>query len=398
LGSVEDAAERAVPDGESRFIASTIDRIAEVPAYKWDDLAGNDNPFVSHALLCALETSGSATSRTGWLPQHLLLENDGKLIGAVPLYLKGHSQGEYVFDHGWAHAYERAGGDYYPKLQASVPFSPVPGPRLLAGDGPGSDDVRRTLLSALETICERMGVSSVHLTFCARNDWQMAGGAGWIQRMGQQFHWHNRGYGDFDDFLGALVSRKRKAIRKERRAVAEAGITVSALTGAEIQPRHWDAFFEFYTSTYDRKWGLPYLTRAFFDEAQQTMGEQVVLIIAERDGRSIAGALNFRGKDALFGRNWGCAEDHRFLHFECCYYKAIEYAIDHGLARVEAGTQGPHKIQRGYLPSPTYSAHFIPDRAFRRAVEDFCAEEREMVADDIDAYGEHSPYRDDGGD
>ncbi|MEK9661576.1 MAG: GNAT family N-acetyltransferase [Alphaproteobacteria bacterium] len=388
-----------MPDGEGAVTARIIEHIADVPSADWDALAGDDNPFVSHGFLNALEVTGCATGRTGWLPQHMIMEDSaGRLIGAVPLYLKNHSQGEYVFDHGWAHAFERAGGDYYPKLQASVPFSPVTGPRLLAGAGAGTLEIQFAMARTLETFCERMNISSVHVTFPTRGEWQVLGEAGWIQRRGRQFHWHNRGYESFDDFLGALMSRKRKSIRKERREVAEAGITVRALTGDEIEPRHWDAFYRFYIDTYDRKWGYPYLTREFFQVLQDTLPDKVVLVIAEHDGRPVAGAINLKGKHALYGRNWGCIEDHRFLHFECCYYQAIEFAIAHGLDTVEAGTQGPHKIQRGYLPTETYSAHFVRHAGLRDAIERFCEEESREVDYEIMAYGDHSPYRQDGTD
>lgn len=384
-----------MPDGQDSFVARTVERIAEVPATSWDTLSGSDNPFVSHVFLDILEESGSAGARAGWLPRHLLIEDaKGRLVAACPLYLKNHSQGEYVFDHGWAHAWERAGGTYYPKLQVAVPFSPVPGPRLLVGTGNDAPALRRALASTLETLTERLDVSSVHVTFPEKADWEALGEAGWVQRVGRQFHWSNAGYGSFDDFLGALSSRKRKNIRKERRAIAEAGIEVHALSGAEIAPRHWDAFYRFYQDTYDRKWGHPYLTRQCFDLLQQRMGDAVVLVMAFRGGKPIAGALNLKGPNALFGRNWGCAEDIPFLHFECCYYKAIDYAIAHGLARVEAGTQGPHKIQRGYMPVETYSAHYIPDRGFRTAVARFCeAERREIEAEMVLIADEYSPFR-----
>lgn len=386
-----------MPDADGAVTARIIDRIADVPAADWDALAGDENPFVSHGFLQALEATGCATQEAGWLPQHLVMEDStGRLIGAVPQYLKGNSQGEYVFDHGWAHAFERAGGEYYPKLQASVPFSPVTGPRLLAGDGPGTIEVQFALARTLETFCERMGVSSVHVTFPTRPEWQLLGEAGWIKRRGRQFHWKNDGYATFDDFLRALMSRKRKTIKKERRAVADSGIVVQALTGDAIEPRHWDAFYRFYIDTYDRKWGYPYLTREFFQVLQDTLPDKVVLIMASRDGRPIAGALNLMGKRALYGRNWGCNEDLPFLHFECCYYKAIEFAIANGLETVEAGTQGPHKIQRGYLPTETYSAHFIRHEGLRDAIARFCVEESREVDYEIAAYGEHSPYRKDG--
>jgi len=387
-----------LPDGQDSFVARTVERIADVPAASWDALAGHDNPFVSHGFLNILEESGSAGARAGWLPRHLLIEDaKGRLVAACPLYLKTHSQGEYVFDHGWAHAWERAGGTYYPKLQVAVPFSPVPGPRLLVGAGKDAAALRRALASTLETLTERLDVSSVHVTFPEEADWRALGEAGWVQRVGRQFHWTNAGYGSFDDFLGALSSRKRKNIRKERRAIVEAGIEVRALSGAEIAPRHWDAFYRFYQDTYDRKWGHPYLTRQCFDLMQERMGDAVVLVMAFRGGKPVAGALNLKGPTALFGRNWGCAEDIPFLHFECCYYQAIDYAIAHGLQRVEAGTQGPHKIQRGYMPVETYSAHYIPDAGFRAAVARFCeAERREIEAEMALIEVEYSPYRKDG--
>ena len=399
-----------MPDGAGPVTARVVDRLDEVPAAAWDACAGADNPFVSHAFLQALEASGSVSAQSGWLPHHLLLEDgDGRLLGAVPMYLKGHSYGEYVFDHGWANALEQAGGSYYPKLQVAAPFTPVTGPRLLAAPERAAgrtDDVRALLVQALEKVAARLGVSSVHVTFPTEAEWALLGAAGWVQRTGQQYHWYNHGYATFDDFLGALVSRKRKAIRKERRAVAEQGITVRALGGpgrgrggeggaggGAIEPRHWDAFHRFYVSTYDRKWGYPYLTREFFEIIDATMPDQVVLVLAEHDGVPVAGALNLRGTDALFGRNWGCAGDYKFLHFEACYYQAIDYAIAHGLARVEAGTQGPHKLQRGYVPVPTYSAHWIANKSFREAVARFCASETAMVAEELLDQAEYSPYR-----
>ncbi|MGE0253799.1 MAG: GNAT family N-acetyltransferase [Alphaproteobacteria bacterium] len=384
-----------LPDGQDSLVARTVERIADVPAASWDALTDGDNPFVSHTFLHCLEESGSAGPRAGWIPRHLVIEDaKGRLAAACPLYLKSHSQGEYVFDHGWAHAWERAGGTYYPKLQVAVPFSPVPGPRLLVGGGADAAALRRALASTLETLAERLDVSSVHVTFPDKADWEALGAAGWIQRVGRQFHWANAGYRDFDDFLAALSSRKRKNIRKERKAIADAGIEVRALSGTDIAPRHWDAFYRFYQDTYDRKWGHPYLTRQCFDLLQHRMGDSVVLVMAFRGERPIAGALNLKGPTALFGRNWGCAEDVPFLHFECCYYQAIDYAIAHGLQRVEAGTQGPHKIQRGYMPVETYSAHYIPDRGFRAAVARFCeAERREVEAEMALIEEEYSPFR-----
>jgi uncharacterized protein len=350
-----------MPDGDTELSARIVEHIADIPADTWEKLAGDDNPFVSHQFLHALEETGCATNEAGWLPQHIVVEEaNGNIVAAAPMYLKSHSQGEYVFDHGWAHAWERAGGRYYPKMQVAAPFSPVTGPRLLAGTGPDSDDARLTLLRALETVCKKLEVSSVHVTFCTEREHQLMGIADWIPRVGRQFHWHNRGYETFDDFLGALTSRKRKMIRKERARVSDQGIRVRPLTGDEIRPEHWDAFYQFYVDTYDRKWGYPYLTREFFEAAQARLGHKIVLVMADMDGLPVAGALNLKGSDALYGRNWGCLGDFRFLHFEACYYQAIEYAIDNKLSTVEAGTQGPHKIQRGYEPVPTYSGHYIP--------------------------------------
>jgi hypothetical protein len=307
--------------------------------------------------------------------------------------MKGHSQGEYVFDHGWAQAFERAGGRYYPKLQAAVPFTPVPGPRLFARPGPFEDGVRDAMIDMLAKIAGDNRISSVHATFCTEADWKRFGEHGWLLRLGQQYHWHNNGYSCFDDFLAALASRKRKGIRKEREAVRREGLTVRALTGAEIKPHHWDAFFAFYMDTGGRKWGSPYLTRAFFDILGSTMADKVVLVMAEADGRPVGGALNLMGDDTLYGRYWGCLESHAFLHFEACYYQAIDYAITHGLQRVEAGAQGDHKIQRGYVPVPTFSAHWVVDSGFRRAIEDYLKRERPAVEQEIEGLKQYSPFR-----
>jgi predicted N-acyltransferase len=370
--------------------------IAEIPAAEWDACAGDHNPFVSHAFLAALEESGSATARTGWLPQHLALRGaGGRLLACAPCYAKSHSQGEYVFDHGWAHAFERAGGTYYPKLQVCAPFSPVPGPRLLvradAGLGPG------TLGRALAQACGELGMSSAHVTFCGQGEWAALGEAGWLRRLGTQFHWQNEGYASFDEFLGSLASRKRKAIRRERREAAEAGLTLRTLRGTEITPRHWASFHKFYRSTVDKKWGRSaYLTSRFWPMLGERLGDRVVLMVAEKDGVPVAGALNLVGRDALFGRNWGAIVDVPFLHFELCYYRAIEFAIEHGLPRVEAGAQGEHKIQRGYLPSPTYSAHWIEHLGFRRAVADFLDRERRAMEEEMAALATLSPFRKDG--
>ncbi|HTS92929.1 MAG TPA: GNAT family N-acetyltransferase [Stellaceae bacterium] len=383
-----------MPDGGDPARVRVVEHLAEVPPAEWDACAGADNPFLSHAFLEALEASGSATAKTGWLPQHVLVEDaDGRLIGAVPLYLKSHSYGEYVFDHGWADAFERAGGSYYPKLLVAVPFTPVPGPRLLVRAG-ASADVEETLIAALLEIAKAHGVSSVHVTFPPRAQWERLGAAGFLQRTGQQFHWENRGYASFDDFLAALNSRKRKQIRRERRDAMAEGLEIDTLSGGALEPRHWDAFHRFYRSTTDRKWGGAYLTREFFDLLHARLADRVVLMLARQGKRYVAGALNLLGRDTLYGRNWGATVDIPFLHFELCYYRALDFAIERGLKRVEAGAQGAHKIQRGYLPTPTYSAHWIRDRSFRTAVEKFLAREREAVAAEMQELGEElSPFR-----
>lgn len=340
----------------------------------------NPNPFVSHAFLSALERSGSATAKTGWAGRHLLVEDaEGRVIGAAPCYLKSHSRGEYVFDFGWAEAYAQAGGRYYPKLQASVPFTPVTGPRLLASGSADAARVRSTLLNALVELCRISDASSVHITFPTEEEWRALGGHGWLQRTDQQFHWLNQDYGTFAAFLAALASRKRKTIARERREALDPGITVHWLTGTDLTEAVWDAFFAFYMDTGSRKWGRPYLTRSFFSMIGETMRDDILLIMAKRAGRYIAGAINFIGLDTLFGRHWGAIEHHPFLHFELCYYQAIEFAIAHKLARVEAGAQGEHKIARGYVPVTTYSAHYIADPALRRAIANYLARERLYV-------------------
>lgn len=389
-----------MPDSSEQqaVTVKVVQSIAEIPATEWDDCAGPDHPFVRHSFLEALEHSGSVGTEAGWVPHHLVVEDEaGRAIGAAPAYLKGHSYGEYVFDHGWADAYERAGGSYYPKLQCAVPFTPVTGPRLLVRpDPPAPFTVERiadALTQGLMQVTERYGISSLHVTFPTRPEWERFGGHGMLQRIGRQYHWQNEGYGSFDDFLAALASRKRKAIRKERRAVAESDLQIRTLSGAQIEPHHWDAFYAFYKDTGGRKWGVPYLTKGFFHRIGETMPERIALVMAERDGKPIAGALNLIGTDCLYGRNWGCIEDHPFLHFEACYYRAIDFAIERGLARVEAGAQGEHKIQRGYVPTETYSAHHIPDPHFRRAVEDFLTRERMMVAHEIAGLSEYAPFR-----
>jgi len=368
--------------------------VSEIDAVDWDRLAGTGNPFTSHAFLTLLEESGSVGGRSGWSPLPLVIEDEaGAPAAALPAYLKTHSQGEYVFDHGWAQALERAGGRYYPKLQVAIPFTPVPGSRLFARPGPLADAVRDAMIEMLAKIAGDNGISSVHATFCNEEEWRRFGAHGWLQRLGQQYHWHNDGYGCFDDFLAALTSRKRKAIRKERESVRREGLSVRALSGSDIEPEHWDAFFAFYMDTGGRKWGTPYLTRSFFDILGETMSDKVVLVLAEADGRPVGGALNLKGDDTLYGRYWGCLESHAFLHFEACYYQAIDYAITHGLQRVEAGAQGEHKMQRGYLPVKTFSAHWIVDPAFRRAVDEYLKRERPAVEQEIEGLMLSSPFK-----
>jgi uncharacterized protein len=382
-----------MPDGSDALAVKVVSRIAEVPVADWDACAGS-NPFVGHAFLNALEESGSVSAETGWLPQHLVLPDPkGGLLGCAPLYLKNHSYGEYVFDWNWADAYERAGGRYYPKLQCSVPFTPATGPRLLVNPNAERSEVEAGLVAAMLELTQRHKASSLHITFPPKEQYETLGSFGLLQRLGVQYHWQNRGYDSFDDFLADLTSRKRKAIRKERRKVAESGIRLRPLCGAEIEPRHWDAFFEFYLATADRKWGQPYLTREFFHLLGAKLAERVVLVMADFEGELVAGALNLKSDDTLFGRNWGALGRFDFLHFEACYYQAIDYAIAHGLQRVEAGAQGEHKIQRGYLPMPIYSAHWIEDSGFRDAVAHFLEREREAMEYEIAALGEQSPFR-----
>ncbi|KRB80856.1 hypothetical protein ASE00_17745 [Sphingomonas sp. Root710] len=355
----------------------------------WDACAGHDNPFVSHDFLSALEDSGSAVARTGWQPVPIAIDGpDGRPAAILPAYAKSHSQGEYVFDHGWADAWQRAGGDYYPKLQIAAPFSPVPGPRLLLRD----PSLAAPLIAAAEMVVRNNELSSAHATFVEPGQIGLFEDAGWLIRTDRQFHWSNRGYASFDDFLGQLTSRKRKAIRKERAAAVE-GLEIVHLSGDAIEERHWDAFWQFYQDTGARKWGRPYLSRAFFTLLGQRMADRVLLIMALRDGTPIAGALNLIGADALYGRNWGCIEEVPFLHFELCYYQAIEAAIARGLQRVEAGAQGEHKLARGYEPVPTFSAHFIPNPGFRKAVADYLERERAAVAMNITDLAEYTPFK-----
>jgi uncharacterized protein len=406
----------------SEIILEAVSSVSRIPAEDWDACAnprpdpGADNglerlaspgsagyscanstfsynPFVSHAFFSALEASGSACARTGWGPRHLVARLDGAIAGIVPCFLKSHSQGEYVFDRGWADAYERAGGRYYPKLQVSVPFTPAAGPRLMIRDGVDRERIRTALASGLVALCGVTKASSVHVTFAPEAEWKFLAENGFLQRNDQQFHWHNQSYRCFDDFLASLNSRHRKAIRRERRDALVDGITIHALTGNDITEDAWDAFFAFYMETGSRKWGRPYLTRSFFSLIGESMAEDVALIMAKRNGRWIAGAINFIGSDTLFGRNWGAIEHHPFLHFEVCYYQAIDLAIRRGLKNVEAGAQGEHKIARGYLPQTTYSAHYIADPGLRRAISDYLRHERAYVAEAGRELTEAGPFR-----
>jgi predicted N-acyltransferase len=381
------------PKSESSGLQLSLHKsIHDIAAEAWDLCAGSQNPFVSHGFLAAVEDSGSASARTGWMPQHAALRDEsGTLLACAPMYAKSHSYGEYVFDHGWARAFEQAGGDYYPKLQVAAPFSPVPGPRLLVR--PGSALPLRAMGDALAHACRKLQLSSVHVTFCSETEYEALGACGWLQRLGVQYHWHNHGFGSFDDFLDSLTSRRRKSIRRERRDVNACGLVFKTLQGDAITPDIWRAFYRFYESTVDRKWGSAYLTEQFFPLLGKMLGDRVVLMIAEHGGKPIAGALNLLGSDALFGRNWGCLADFPFLHFELCYYRAIEFAIERKLARVEAGAQGEHKIQRGYLPAATYSAHYIPHPGLRRAVAAFLDQERAARVQDMEALAELSPFR-----
>jgi len=383
-----------MPDGRNLITIKVINSINQVDPVEWNACAGSENPFVSHAFLNALEQSGAVQAETGWSPHHLIMvDQSNRLYGAAPLFLKSHSQGEYVFDHGWADAYERAGGRYYPKFFSAVPFTPVTGPRLLVRPDAATGEVEASLCAGMIELAERYEISSIHVTFLPESQRSSFEGAGFLIRHSHQYHWQNRDYKSFDDFLASLTSRRRKTIRKERERIAKAGITFEAHTGAALTSRHWDTFYEFYTDTYDRKWGFPYLNREFFELLNNTMAERIVLITAYEDGRPIAGAFNLLCSNAIYGRNWGCNHRYKFLHFEACYYQAIEFAIKHGLDRVEAGTQGPHKIQRGYEPVQTYSAHWIRDSGFRNAVENFLQREKEMEADEMGYLGEHTPYR-----
>ena len=377
-----------------------VEGLAQVSPTAWDACAGTDNPFLSFAFLSALEDAGCVMRENGWTPRHVLIKDaDGALLACTPLYLKGNSMGEYVFDWGWAEAYERAGGTYYPKLVSGVPFTPVTGPRLLVrGDlSPAlGASLKSQLVGAMAGAAQGAGLSSLHVNFIPGDDAPVFKDAGYLSRVGLQYHWDNRGYGTYDDFLAQLSSRKRKALKKERRTATEDGaIHIERLRGDAITTRHWDALFEFYVDTSTRKWGQPYLNRAFFQLLGERMADRVLLVMAMRDDEIIAGALNLIGTDALYGRYWGCREDVRYLHFEVCYHQAIDAAIELGLSRVEAGAQGEHKIARGYLPTVTHSAHFIPDKGFRQAVAQFLDHEQRAIMHEHELLLQESPYRQD---
>ncbi|MBL8563545.1 MAG: N-acetyltransferase [Gemmobacter sp.] len=372
--------------------ASLAPGFAAIPAAEWDALAQGGDPFTTHRFLLALETSGSIGPGTGWEAHPLLIHRDGRLIAAAPMFAKSHSQGEYIFDHAWAEAYERAGGRYYPKLQIAVPFTPVTGPRLLTLPGHEAEG-RAALINAATAIAEQNNLSSLHITFCTEAE-AMAGEAeGLLPRLTQQFHWQNNGFSSYDDFLASLSSRKRKALRKERETANSHGLRIEALTGAALQPAHWQAFWTFYQDTGARKWGRPYLTRAFFDALQATMRDDILLFLAYDGARPVAGALNFIGAECLYGRYWGCIEDYPCLHFELCYHRAINWAIAHGLPRVEAGAQGEHKLARGYLPAQTHSLHWLRDPGFARAVAAYLAQERAAVGEEIEVLTAYGPFR-----
>jgi predicted N-acyltransferase len=368
----------------------------------WSTLAGASrsntsiayNPFVSHAFLSSLEESGSATAETGWLGHHMLLEtDDGRLVGALPGYLKNHSRGEYVFDHGWADAFERAGGRYYPKLQCSIPFTPATGPRLLVAEDYPRLAVQDAMAESLKEVVRRLGVSSAHITFVPDDEMAVLESEEYLHRTDQQFHFINEGYANHDDFLETLASRKRKALRKERRAALENGISIDWLTGSDLTEGIWDQFFAFYMDTGSRKWGRPYLTREFYSLIGERMPEDILLVMAKHNGRYVAGAINFIGSETLYGRHWGCIEDHPFLHFEVCYHQAIDFALAKGLKRVEAGAQGEHKLARGYLPVTTHSAHYVAHAGLRQAIGDYLARERDDVEHMNEILSEHSPFR-----
>jgi hypothetical protein len=390
-----------MPDGTEIEIEA-LTSLHQIAPADWDACAAPEccdggracDPFTTHRFLLALEDSGSVGPGTGWQPRPIVARKAGQIIGVAPLYVKSHSQGEYIFDHNWADAYQRAGGRYYPKLQIAVPFTPATGRRLLTR--PGADaEGRAALLAGARQLTLENHLSSLHLTFCTEAEVAAAGDAGLIPRITQQYHWESRGYGCFDDFLADLSSRKRKAIRKERDRAQTFGGDIQMLTGDALRPEHWAAMWEFYQDTGGRKWGTPYLTRAFFDLAQDRLRDDTLLVLAMRDGRAVAGALNFIGRDTLFGRYWGCVEDHPCLHFELCYYQAIDWALAHGLTRVEAGAQGEHKLARGYLPVRIHSAHYIADPGFSTAVARYLREERAAMDREIEVLTDWGPFRKD---
>ncbi len=384
---------------EKRPIANIVGTIADIPAEDWDACANPDpstfNPFITHAFLKALEDSGCVGgARTGWIPQHIAMAGEsGEIVACAPCYIKLNSAGEYVFDHSWATSYERSGGRYYPKLQIAVPFTPVPGRRLLARPGPDAERYEHLLGVAAAQLAQRHNASSVHITFLTEPEWNLLGAKGYLKRTDQQFHWTNAGYETFDDFLGSLASRKRKALRKERSEALSSGLIIEQLSGSDITEKHWDAFFAFYTDTGERKWGRPYLNRQFFSLLGERMADRCLLVMARNGDRYIAGALNLIGGDCLYGRYWGAIEHHPFLHFELCYYQAIDYAIAHKLPRVEAGAQGEHKLARGYMPTPTYSLHFMCDPSFHQAVARYLEGERFAVSEAIADLSAFAPYR-----
>jgi len=374
---------------EPYLSAKVMTRISEVEAKAWDSLAGDGHPFLSHRFLLALEQSGCAAEETGWAPRHIWLQDEaGTAIGAAPLYAKTHSQGEYVFDHGWADALNRAGVNYYPKLQCSVPFTPASGPRLLAQ----TEARQKSLIAAMVQACHEWDYSSVHATFLQDADKTAFEKAGFLRREDRQFHFINRGYETFDSFLAALASRKRKNIKKER-AKAQDGIAIKRLTGDDLKPEHWDFFYQCYLDTGQRKWGRPYLNREFFARIHESMAADILLVIAYEEDTPIASALNFIGAEALYGRNWGCTQHKPFLHFELCYYQAIEAGIEHGLSRVEAGAQGEHKLARGYEPVTTHSAHYLTHPGLRNAIADYLTRERRAVDHEINILTQHTPFK-----
>jgi predicted N-acyltransferase len=389
-----DDAAHATPEtpANGTLVAQVLASIDEIAAEQWNHLAGNSNPFLRHEFLAALERHGCVGPDSGWQPQHLVVLRDGAPVAAAPLYLKSHSYGEFVFDWGWADAYERAGGEYYPKLLSAVPFTPVPGPRMLCAPGAGRQ-LREALAGAAIELARRHRVSSLHWLFVEPDDAAALATAGHLQRTGCQYHWRNPGYRDFQDYLDALSSKRRKQVRRERREAAAAPVEIEVLSGDEISGAQWQAYHALYASTYDRKWGYPALTTGFFEEIGHTMAQSVVLILARRGRQYLAGAHLLRGSDALFGRNWGCTERHRALHFEMCYYRGIELCIETGLGRFEAGAQGEHKIMRGFLPVETRSAHWIADRGFREAIAEFLERERRANAAQIAEMATHSPFR-----